>query len=253
MAQTNYQNLSKVNGSLYGDALYGSVRSNHISYDFEVPDNLVVASPGGVSTVHHHYTKGFNGRGNFSTDIYAGQGEQYISGIYGNLYNPGNEAGNALGMYSNLTPAYEYWLNQEPQTYSYNAYNPASNWAPTDNLPVIEKKTLPDQIEGFTPDAEDDDYELLDQIDGDVDENTEHYTGGASGTYTTTRYISPFYSVLLFILAVIVINVWIYTVYGFVKEKWYYDKDVYWQHMIVCSCALTLLFFIVVYFSGVIP
>lgn len=247
MAQTNYQNLSKVNGSLYGDGMYGPVRSNGISYDFEVPDNLVVASPGGVSTVHHHYTKGFNGRGNFSTDIYAGEGEQYIASVYGNLYGQGQEAGNALGMYSNLTPAYEYWLNQEPQTYSYNAYNPASNWAPTDNLPVAVKKTTTNQIEGFTPDAEDDDYELLEQID-DVPQTEEYIEN-----YTTTRYISPFYTVLLFILAVIVINVWIYTVYGFVKEKWYYDKDVYWQHMIVCSCALTLLFFVVVYFSGIIP
>ena len=65
----NYQTLSKYSGSLYGRPEYDG-----IEYDWEVPDNLVVGSPGGVSSIHHHYTKGFNGRGNTSSDIYAGQG-----------------------------------------------------------------------------------------------------------------------------------------------------------------------------------
>ena len=83
----SYQQLKNVNGSLYGEAQYRG-----IEYDSEIPDDYVVSSPGGVSSIYHHYTKGFNGPGNNSGDIYAGQGDPYISGVYGNMYQPGNSA-----------------------------------------------------------------------------------------------------------------------------------------------------------------
>ena len=109
----DYQTLSKYSGTLYGEPKY-----NGIEYDWEVPDNVVIGSPGGVSTIHHHYTKGFDGRGNTSSDIYAGQGEIYNSGEYGNLYNTGHTASQVQGYYP-AAPDYQYWQNQEPQQYTY--------------------------------------------------------------------------------------------------------------------------------------
>lgn len=103
---TNYQSLTKYSGDMYGVPKYQG-----IEYDYEVPDNLVVSSPGGVSSVHHHWTKGFGGRGNTSSDIYAGQGPQYISGAYGNMYKQGHTSSSE---YYPAPPDTTFWKNQEP-------------------------------------------------------------------------------------------------------------------------------------------
>ncbi|HSA76254.1 MAG TPA: hypothetical protein VLE02_01795 [Nitrosarchaeum sp.] len=98
-----YQNLTKFNGSMYGEASYGG-----LEFDWEVPDNLTIGSPGGVSSQHHHYTKGFYGKGNSSSDIYGGQGERYISGEYGNLYQEGQSANQGMGYYGDA-PDYPFY------------------------------------------------------------------------------------------------------------------------------------------------
>ena len=103
-----YKKLTNYSGSLYKD-FNPSFRG--IEYDFEVPDNLVIGSPGGVDSVRHHYTKGFYGRGNTSSDVYAGQQNRYISGEYGNLYNPGHSAAQQQGFYGDA-PDVKYWMNQ---------------------------------------------------------------------------------------------------------------------------------------------
>jgi hypothetical protein len=109
---SNYQSIRDYNGSMYGEPKY-----NSIEYDWEVPDNMIVASPGGVSSVHHHWTKGFYGKGNLSGDIYAGQGDRYISGEYGNMYQSGHTASQDQGYYT-AAPDYQYWQNQPPPQYS---------------------------------------------------------------------------------------------------------------------------------------
>jgi hypothetical protein len=110
---SNYQSVKNYNGSLYGEPS----RYHGIEYEWEVPDNMVVASPGGVDTVRHHWTKGFYGRGNTSGDIYAGQGDRYISGEYGDLYQSGQSASQDQGYYT-AAPDYQYWQNQPPPQYS---------------------------------------------------------------------------------------------------------------------------------------
>jgi len=105
--------MSNYIGSLYGQPNYDGV-----AYDWEIPDNLVLASPGGVSSVHHHWTKGFNGIGNTSSDIYAGQAQRYNAGVYGNLYQTGQTSSQFMGYYPKA-PDYQFWQNQSPQQFSY--------------------------------------------------------------------------------------------------------------------------------------
>jgi hypothetical protein len=100
-----YQKLEQYRGSLYGAPTYKG-----LEYDWEVPDNMTVESPGGASSIHHHWTKGFYGRGNTSSDIFAGQGDRYIDGIYGNLYQTGQTAPQEIGMYPRA-PDVKYWRN----------------------------------------------------------------------------------------------------------------------------------------------
>jgi len=83
-----YQTLENYKGNMYGSLHFGGME-----YDREVPDNLVVASPGGVSSVHHHYTKGFYGNGGSQTDLFANQGQRNVSGTRDNLYQMGRSAG----------------------------------------------------------------------------------------------------------------------------------------------------------------
>jgi len=113
MSKDAYQSLTTYNGDLYG------VKPSYqgIEYDFEVPANLVVASPGGIDSRTGHYTKGFYGRGNTSSDIYAGQGPRYIGGIYGNLYNSGQTASQAMGYYP-ANQDYQFYQNTTPQQYT---------------------------------------------------------------------------------------------------------------------------------------
>jgi len=89
---SNYQHLEKYKGSLYGNLNYQG-----IEYDFEVPDNIVVASPGGVSGIHHHYTKGIYSDASSTRDIYAGEGDGYPYGEYGNVYQVGQSASRYMG------------------------------------------------------------------------------------------------------------------------------------------------------------
>lgn len=141
-----YKKVEGYSGSLYQD-FNPSYRG--IEYDFEVPDNLVIGSPGGVDSVRHHYTKGFYGRGNTSSDIYAGQQRRYISGEYGNLYNPGHGAAQAQGFYGNA-PDEKFWMNQPSYPVDNPTFKPklrenfnASDIKPDYSSDDIEVESLP--------------------------------------------------------------------------------------------------------------
>jgi hypothetical protein len=102
----NYQELHRYKGSLYGRPEY-----NGIEYDFEVPDNLVTASPGGVSTTQHHWTKGLYGAPSSTHDIYGGDGYRYQYGEFGNLYQVGQNATTEMGVFP-YPPDQMYTPNQ---------------------------------------------------------------------------------------------------------------------------------------------
>lgn len=94
MSGRTYQTLQRYRGSLYSSPQYTGME-----YDYEVPDNIVVSSPGGVSSVQHHWTKGFYGNGASTYDVYAGEGNAYPYGEIGNLYQQGQNAPHEMGMY----------------------------------------------------------------------------------------------------------------------------------------------------------
>lgn len=67
--------------------------------DREVPDDMIIESPGGASTSHHHYSGGLYGGGRSHTDKFAGQGNRYDYGEYGNLYKSGHSSAEEMGIY----------------------------------------------------------------------------------------------------------------------------------------------------------
>jgi hypothetical protein len=79
MSGQKYLPLNKYDGTLTGLVRYPAG-----------PDD--VASPGGLATIQHHWTRGMFGRPEYTTDVYAGTGDRYIYGEYGNLYRPNSHA-----------------------------------------------------------------------------------------------------------------------------------------------------------------
>jgi hypothetical protein len=103
---TSHQQLRQYNGGLYGTPSYGG-----LEYDFEVPDNMIVSSPGGVSAIQHHYTKGMYSDASSTWDVYAGDGDRYPYGPLGNLYQVGQSSAQQNHQYG-PAPDMMYTQNQ---------------------------------------------------------------------------------------------------------------------------------------------
>jgi hypothetical protein len=159
MSKDAYQSLTTYNGDLYG------VKPSYqgIEYDYEIPSNLVVASPGGIDSRTGHYTKGFYGRGNTSSDVYAGQGPRYIDGVYGNLYVSGQTASQAQGYYP-ANQDYQFYQNDTPQQYIKDptSIGYENSWIPSKRLHEGADAPI-STIEGYQPEntAGDDSFELV--------------------------------------------------------------------------------------------
>lgn len=71
-------------------------RYGGLEYDYEVPDNVIVESPGGASSTHHHWTKGFYGNaGGVTNNAYGHSNPRYPYGSFGSLYAKGVDSANA--------------------------------------------------------------------------------------------------------------------------------------------------------------
>lgn len=79
-------------GSFEVGNLDGYPSFNGLEYDYEIPDSVVVGSPGGVSSTHHHYTKGLYGEGSSEPDMYAGDGKRYPYAEKGSMYSGGYDS-----------------------------------------------------------------------------------------------------------------------------------------------------------------
>ncbi len=209
---STHQKMSAYNGDLQGTPRYQG-----LEYDWEVPDDVVVASPGGVSSVHHHWTKGFNGRGNTSSDIYAGQGQRYNSGIYGGLYQQGHESSQ---QYYSDPPDYEYWGNQDPSQSSYTNNDKASR--------IPSQKPFTNTIEKFEQDP---DFEL-------VGESGSH---SESLTLVALPSVRPWLVLLLFLFGFIVYDAWASVGHSYITQVWNRGKELSWKQYLVYAIALTVV------------
>ena len=234
----SYQNLNGYTGELYGEPQY-----KNAEYDWEIADNLLVGSPGGVSSIHHHYTKGFNGKGNSSSDIYAGQGQRYISGEYGNLYQTGHMASQAQGMYA-AAPDYQYWQNQPPQQYDYD-HSEANEWTPfaqNYNQPGSYQSSQK-KVEGYQNTSETQ-FDLIDQSDTqDVHDSPIDLRPAIT--------INLWMLFILFLISFVVFAFWSETGLLFVKQKMHSGNRVSWQRMVIYSSVITAVFILFIYMSGV--
>ncbi len=216
--------------SEYSGNLYGSPRYQGLEYDWEVNPTQYIGSPGGASTIHHHYTKGFYGRGNTSSDIYAGQSQRYISGLYGNLYQSGQESSQVNGLYP-AAPDYQYWKNEEPQQYSHSL---EPEETPLPGAPVM----------GF-PQKEDFDFdpsfELIDSDEYPVKDGSE---------ITIQTKMSLWTLFLIIFIVFIVFYLWAKAGDRFMVQYLHSGTRPSWKKLTVYALVSTVILFIILYLSG---
>jgi len=231
-----YQRLTNYDGNLYGEPSFQGVE-----YDWEVPDEHVIGSPGGVSTTQHHWTKGFYGRGNTSSNIYAGEGPDYIAGEYGNLYQTGQSAGQALGYYPKSAD-YQFWKNEEP------------------SVSVAQKKSL--MKENFTGETN---YDIIDEnalsIVTPIDyipsiKATESFSMNNINNsikrvspIKIKSKISPWSAVLILAVMYSMFDSWSEVIQKFVNEKILAGKPSSYQGMLIAAIMMTLFFFLLIFMT----
>jgi proline-rich tail region repeat protein len=116
---SGYQQLHQYKGSLYGNPSYPP----GLEFDHEVPDNLVVSSPGGTSNIHHHWSKGMYSDAAARWDIFAGEGMRYPYAEFGNLYQTGQGSSQAMG---NYYPAPDQMFTQNSSTPHIENFTPTA-------------------------------------------------------------------------------------------------------------------------------
>lgn len=276
---SDYQTLKKYDGSLYGQIHY-----NGLEYDWEVPDNLVVGSPGGVSTIHHHYTKGFDGRGNSSGDIFAGQGARYIAGEYGNLYSTGQSATQNSGYFLSA-PDYPYWQNETPNAnvydYSYAQsypietplnYGQMYSASPQQHAQFVDNvvnRLHPDwnakstkkskkSIENYS------NSELIGSEGLDNSQTLPNTTDLSSilpeikselskveNQQANTITVSPIILFILFLMAFIAFSFWSEAAHRYISAQFHGGNQPSWQRTLMYAIGITLLFIFILYLLNV--
>lgn len=214
----SYQNLSNYSGSLYGEPKYEG-----IEFDREVPNTHVVASPGGVSGIHHHWSKGFYGKGDSSSDLFAGQGNYHIHGINSNLYGTGPSAPESLGHYS--AP-----INNEPPSRG----GPASHNMSRENQSIYFDDSQKKSFEGLDGSS----YEILDTETPLI---TENYSDTSTNTMDRNAMLIIF---LLFIIA----SLWSTSIQSYIRQQILsLDGRMHWKTNVLVAIGATMIFFVLCY------
>lgn len=264
---SNYQNLKTYNGSLYGEP----PEYRGIEYDWEVPDNMVVASPGGVSSVQHHWTKGFYGRGVMSSDWYAGQGDRYISAEYGNLYQSGHSSSQDQGYYT-AAQDYQYWQNQPPPQYSLGGQQLQPDLGNTNfslKAPDINtsiKKQAKAQYNDFKKFTDGDgivetyispngDFELVEQSDLKKSPPTVEIVNAIPPSEDKITKMANFLIIIIFLfLLFMMFHFWAKVFDSAISQKFQKSHmsslGIKWQTQMLFAILATFVFLIAVYFIG---
>jgi hypothetical protein len=206
----SYQHLDRYKGSLYGNLQY-----NGIEYDWETPDNQVISSPGGVSGIHHHYTKGMYSPESSYSDIYGGERPAYVYGEFGNLYQVGQSAPYYMGEYKQPVD----------KTFTQN-----QGLMRKDNFAPVEQ-TTPVPIEFIAPP----DSNVVSAPQGGTDPKMKNLI-------VLSNPVAIFISFFLLWLA---LDFWVYGGQKFIVSTFHGGKELNWKWYLFYAVVFTLIFFLV--------
>lgn len=261
-----YQSLANYNGEMYEPVLPSF---EGIEYDYTMADNIVMASPGGVSSTQSHYTKGFYGQGGSSSDMYAGQGDPYKDGIYGNLYSQGPSTTEALDIYpstpNNFSVQKSLFVDRESTP-------KVDHFAMIDMSDMIEdyknsqKATVMNGIKRYEKkdSSTDSQYSIgrpqgtnnggIIDMGDNVDPNTSvmiDADGDVTDSLEKRRYgikiKNPWILFVTFILLYVGLTFWSDAIYLFIKDKFNSGKDFGWGKLLIFAIVTTLLIVLIAF------
>lgn len=240
-----YQHLQKYKGSLYGNLNYSG-----IEYDYEVPDNIVVASPGGVSGIHHHYTKGIYSDASSTTDIHAGNGnaDAYPYGEYGNMYQVGQSATRYMGDFvqpADLNGVTGYTQNQgEPRKEYFKHMDPRDPRSPAGAvMELISPETSISSGGVRESSRSSKGKENVTPIPGaDDNETTE---------YKTISFISVLKMLGIFVVGYMAVNFWVKGGEDYINTRFYNGEAMDWRQSLTVAVVFTLLLLACAYVFGI--
>jgi hypothetical protein len=222
---SRYLTLDYYNGTLDG------VQNNYYGErGLRVDKNL---SPGGLSTLQHHWTEGLGGPGDITPDVFVGTGDRYKSGVYGNLYIPESHAAVHevyKGPHTNLT---------ENKTLSGKSYY----WKPP-------KKG---QKEGFKPMKHikdtNRDFELI--KDSPMMPNPKEYLKNHNLREDFTTDVSKwgdssafYFSLFVMVFGLVIAGFWHDSLRKFIEQYLNNSQFITWQKYGLYSVGLTILFLV---------
>lgn len=232
----SYQKVAEFNGTLYGAKEQGSVYNSKVryqpvvredydgaggdggaesyggeEYDPRVRDDYYVGSPGGSAAVLHHPQKSMYSPENTTTDIFAGDGDRYIQGVYGGMYSQGHSGGDALGMYG-PPPDYEFLTTEPAESQLITEdYTPSGNTGTANAKPSL---------------------------------------GGGTNKKYVFR-VNPWVLFVLFIIAFVVFDMWSGVVRLTLSKFIFKNATPTWVQSLTAAVVATLVFFGLLYVSDV--
>lgn len=201
----SYQQLHHYSGSLEGRPEYMG-----LEYDYQVADNTVVSSPGGTASTFHHYTKGMYSDASSTWDLYGPEGQRYEYGIYGNLYQKGDQD------FTNYPPPPD-------ATYSANESTP--------------------NVENYKP-MKETNIEFINVPDGDkiipVSQISQEHPA-------RIRLVKPWLALMVFVLAYIALDFWISGGKHLLFQKFHNSHVPDWHWLILYAVIATLITFVIAF------
>lgn len=202
MSSSPYKKMGEPNLT----SLHGYPRYDGIEYDREVPDHMVVSSPGGVADIYHHWTKGMYSHAVDGTDIYGHTAQnQYPYGAYGSLYRPGHDPSVAYN--ANLPYDPQYWKNQAPPP-------------PSSDFELIEPADLEVPVEKFN-------------LEG------KEQKGSNSNSVQVQVNINPWILFIVLIFAYLALDFWAEAGHKFLAQYLHYSESISWKMMAAYALLMT--------------
>ena len=177
-----------------------------------------IASPGGLASIHHHWTQGMGGLGDRTSDVFAGTGERYPAGVYGSLYEPNSHSSIHQRHYGPHT------VDTQETTLSGQPYHWQSKSTNSKRDPIVENYT---------------DISNFDLVDEQIRQDVAVTTGGAE---TGVDTISAYFMLVLFLVAYITFEFWSESVHLFIQQ--YINKGVKttWKQYLALAVVATVTF-----------
>lgn len=284
-----YQSVKDYDGSLYGSPSrkndpYDYTRDDGYQYDYEVSNDNLVGSPGGVSATHHQPIGNIYGRANTSSDIYAGQDHRYINGEYGGLYTTGQTASENLNMYPS-PPDAQWWNNITPQNPAPYGMEHDPSVTPPDNIPATDPNVntysnsrfitepfsrtggdpramnsvnttvpQPSPTEGYvppqTPSTQANNVQFLTSQE-ELSDTMTPSNNVESFSFSNSNSKLPHLVILILLLGLFVVFVmWSNTANKFIREYYYDGEKLSWQSSGKCALIATLVILLLLFLSG---